>query len=148
MCLITCSSQIIGRAYVTMVLCDLQKFGILKLFWKGRLETKHPHSSSGKRTCFLLVNFTAIMLTTHCKRGFNHPKSVLTVHSVRDLLEHAIVQENFPLLGLFVTANMLVIDNGFRFRFTLIFFFFWQFIKRTRIRWHPIRNGEVCSRFH
>ena len=60
------------RGLLTMALRDLQKLGILRLFWKGCLETKRPHYSSATNTCFLLVNFTAITLATRSTRGCSH----------------------------------------------------------------------------
>ena len=52
-----------------MTLRDFQKLGILRLFWKGHLESRRPHCSSCTNFCLLLVNFTAITLATLCTCG-------------------------------------------------------------------------------
>ena len=69
-----------------MALSDLQKFGILRLFWKGCLKTKCPHCNSTQNTCFLLVNLAAITLAMRSTRGCSGQNLYRTsVQSVRAL---------------------------------------------------------------
>ena len=69
MCLITWSSWVISRRWYYVIGRNWVSWDV---FWKGHLETKHPLCSSGKRPCFLLVNFTAITLATRFIHGCDH----------------------------------------------------------------------------
>ena len=71
-----------------MVFSDLQKLGILRLSWKGRLETKRLLCSFCKWTLFSFGQFHCNHANTHCRHGCNRSKSVWPyVQSVRALVE-------------------------------------------------------------